>query len=381
VAEALEDLSASTPEARSPAALAIGGQAPTSVPSGGGLAVTYRYATGVEGSLEAQQAAQRALLLAEDPRTEVLQVWDFVIATLGGPHQQGRWPEAAVLEGFGALNRTGTAVGVADGSWGVTAGTPLVVGAPDAILTFWAAGLDVPGRGCDPGGRSGGLVVATDKPAEVKGMLRMASPAQGCAMVGGPVSAHGLSLEWLAGFTGRPIDELLELAATVAPGAGGLVFLPYLEGERTPRWRRGLRGEFVGLSSDAGPAELARAVLEGTAYGLRHIATELAVAGLRIDAVTCTGSPSRSRLWCEIKAAVLGAPFEVPDVTELSAYGAALAAGAGAGWWPPPGKGGPGSWPKPTMARIEPRSEPAYDEGFERFLAFGADADRLLDAS
>src|SRR3546814_12400189 len=109
-----------------------------------------------------------------------------------------------------------------------------------------------------------------------------------------------------------------------------------LEGERAPRWNRALRAEVTGLSSEHGPAELARAVLEGTAYGLAHIAEELRGEGVAIDVVACGGSPARSRLWCEIKAAVLGVPVEMPEEPDLAAYGACLAAGAGAGWRPGP---------------------------------------------
>jgi xylulokinase len=147
--------------------------------------------------------------------------------------------------------------------------------------------------------------------------------------------------------------------------------LPYLEGERAPRWNRDLRAELVGLTSEHGPAEVARAVLEGTAYGLAHIAADLRSAGVAIDVVVCGGSPARSRLWCEIKAAVLGVPVEVPDEPDLAAYGAALAAGAGAGWWPAPGVGGSGSWPRPTTRTIDPVPEPAYTAGFARFVALG----------
>src|SRR3546814_987255 len=103
-------------------------------------------------------------------------------------------------------------------------------------------------------------------------------------------------LGWLGDLCGRDPAELVGLAAGVAPGAGGVLVLPYLEGERAPRWNRALRAEVTGLSSEHGPAELARAVLEGTAYGLAHIAEELRGEGVAIDVVACGGSPARSRL-------------------------------------------------------------------------------------
>jgi xylulokinase len=377
VEAALQHLFVRYPAAASPAAIAVGGQSPTAVPADG-LAVTYSYAEEVDGGIVAQQVAQCRLLESERPGGEVSQLWDWMLASLGAPRVQGRWPGDTGLAGLGESTTTGTVVGVADGSWGVPRGTPLVAGAPDALLTFWAAGLDEVRRACDPGGRTGGLVVAVRDADVAPGLMRMAGPARGCSMIGGPVSAHGASLDWLAGVTGRSRSALLELAAGARAGARGVMFLPYLEGERAPRWQRRLTGEFHGLRADTGLAELARAVLEGAAYGLAHIARTLRAEGAEIDVVTCTGGPSRSRLWCEIKAAVLGVPFDVPDFSELSAYGAALAAGAGAGWWPEPGSGGRGSWPRPRMTRIDSVPEHAYREGFERFLSLGDAAQQRL---
>src|SRR5690606_5920871 len=166
--------------------------------------------------------------------------------------------------------------------------------------------------------------------------------------------------------TGRPIPGLLRLAEEVPEGADGLLILPYLEGERAPRWNRELRGEIVGLSSAHGPGHLARAALEAAAYGLRHIADSLPPVPL--DVLVCAGSPARSGLWCQIKADVLEVPVEVPAETDLAAYGAALAAGVGAGWWPAPGAAESGAWPRPAATRIHPRPRPVYREGYRRFL-------------
>jgi sugar (pentulose or hexulose) kinase len=378
IGTALTQLAAETPTASSPVALAVGGQSPTAVPAAGGLAVTYSYSGGVDGGLAAQQQAQLALLDHEQPGGAVSQLWDWVLGSLGAPHMQARWPGDPPIERYGEHVTTGTVIGVADGGWGVASGTRLVAGAPDALLTFWAAGLDELRRGCDPGGRTGGLVVSIPSANVPAGLMRMAGPALGSSMIGGPVSAHGAALDWLATVTGQSRTALLELAAEVPPGSRGVTFLPYLEGERAPRWQRRMTGEFHGLRSDTGPADLARAVLEGAAYGLAHIGRTLRTAGAAIDVVTCTGGPSKSPLWCEIKAAVLGTPFDVPSFRELSAYGAALAAGAGAGWWPQPGAAAAGSWPRLEMTRVDPVPQAGYDEGFERFVALGDAAEQRL---
>jgi sugar (pentulose or hexulose) kinase len=379
VEEVLGELHGSCPRSQTPAALAVGGQSPTTVSLAGDDALTYRYRAGVDGGPVAQHKAQRALLAAEHPGTAVAQLWDWILHLLGAPLVQGRWPGDVSVEGFGDRVDTGEVVGKANGSCGVAVGTPLVPGAPDAILTFWAAGLDEPGRGCDPGGRTGGLVVTSSVSPSAIGLMNMASPSKGNVMVGGPVSAHGASLDWLASVTGRSVEVLLALAAEVPAGSRGLMFLPYLDGERVPRWRRELSGELYGLRTDTTVGELARSVLEGAAYGLGHVATVLRGAGVPIEAVTCTGTPSSSRLWCGIKASILGVPVDVPAFAELSAYGAALAAGAGAKWWPRPATAGPGSWPRPAMDRVEPAAEPEYERGMRRFIALGDDAERRLD--
>lgn len=372
LADALAALAAAMPAAARPVALALGSQSPTTVPVRGD-AVTCRHPAGVTGTPVEQHHAQRDLLRDEHgPDVQVGQLWDWLNGELGGrPDMQSRWPGDPPLDGYGPVVATGHLVGEADGAWGVPAGTPLAGGAQDAYLACWAAGIDVPGRALDPGGRTGGLAVAVDAGRRPVGMYAMPSAVPGIDIVGGPVAAHGLMFEWLARTLGRSEADLLALAATVPPGARGVLVLPYLEGERAPRWRSELRAEVVGLGSDHGPAELTRAVLEGTAYGLAHIAADLANAGVSIEVTMCGGSPARSELWCQVKADVLGVPVEMPAETDLAAYGAALAAGAVAGWWPAPGVGAAGSWPRVPARTIDPHPDPAYDEGYARFVELG----------
>lgn len=355
-----------------PVALAIGSQSPTTVPFDDRLALTVRHPAGITGSPVEQHHAQRDVLFEQAGEAiPVSQLWDWLLTRLGAPHGQSRWPGDDALDGYGARFDTGAVVGEADGSWGVPAGTPLVGGAQDAYLAFWAGGTDEPGRGVDPGGRTGGLAVAIPSGSRPEGMYALAGAAKGVDLVGGPVAAHGLMLDWLAGLCGRTPEELVELAASVEAGAEGVLVLPYLEGERAPRWNRELRAEIVGLGSEHGVGHLARAVLEGTSYGLAHVAEDLRAAGVPMEVVVCGGSPARSLLWCQIKASVLGVPVEVPEEPDLAAYGAALAAGAGAGWWPRPGEGAAGSWPRPLTTTVEPVAEPAYRSGYERFIALG----------
>jgi sugar (pentulose or hexulose) kinase len=386
-AEAVAALVARVPAAARPAAIAFGGQSPTTVATAGetpgeGTALTCRHPAGATGSPVDQHHAQRDLLRETGAGAVVWQLYDWVMARLGAERHQSRWAGDPLLDGYGPAAATGSVVGAASGAYGIPAGTPLVAGAQDAYLAFWAGGLDRAGRAMDPGGRTGGLAVAVPAGSPAADHYALPSAVPGLDIVGGPVAAHGLMLEWLSVLTGREVPELLALAAGVPPGAGGITVTPYLEGERAPRWNRELRSEIHGLSSATGPGELARAALEGAAYGLAHIALELAARGAPVETLVCAGSPARSRLWCSVKAAVLGVPVEVPEPVDVAAYGAALAAGAGAGWWPAPGAGRGGDWPRPPMTVIEPEPDPVYEEGLRYFLALGdAEVARLAAAA
>ena len=127
-------------------------------------------------------------------------------------------------------------------------------------------------------------------------------------------------------------DELLAPAADVAAGSEGLLFLPYLTGERTPHPDPFARGAFVGLTVRHGLAHMTRAVLEGVAFGLRDSFSLMQGAGLGvIRPVRVSGGGARSPLWRQILADVLGSELATVNSTEGAAYGAALLAGVGAG--------------------------------------------------
>ena len=149
------------------------------------------------------------------------------------------------------------------------------------------------------------------------------------------MTATGKAIDWLAssvlGGSATP-DALIAEAASVAPGADGLVFLPYLAGERSPIWDPGARGAFVGLSLAHGRAHLARAVLEAAALALRHVAAPILAAGLRIDELVVTGGTARDDTWNRIKADVLGLTVAVPAARETAVLGAAIIGATAVGW-------------------------------------------------
>jgi xylulokinase len=132
--------------------------------------------------------------------------------------------------------------------------------------------------------------------------------------------------------TGRDAYDLLtEAAASVPPGCEGLIFLPYLMGERHPHPDPNARGVFFGLTLRHEKAHLTRAVLEGVTYGLRDLLDLIHALGVSIEQVRASGGGAQSRLWRQILADVFDTEIAVVNVTEGAAYGAALLAGVGAG--------------------------------------------------
>jgi xylulokinase len=144
------------------------------------------------------------------------------------------------------------------------------------------------------------------------------------------LSAAG-SLRWLRDTLDTPYEVLLAEAERWPPGTEGLLFAPYLSGERTPYPDPDARGAFTGLELRHDRGALARAVLEGVAYGLRDSLELLRELGVRPEVGRVSGGGARSELWLRIVASVLGLPLERTAVEEGSAYGAAMLAGVKAG--------------------------------------------------
>jgi xylulokinase len=146
------------------------------------------------------------------------------------------------------------------------------------------------------------------------------------------LSAAG-SLQWLHDIVAPDLafDDLVDEAERWQPGVDGLLFLPYLQGERTPHADPDARGAFAGLQLRHDRGALVRAVLEGVAFGLRDSLDLLQALGVEVTRARVSGGGARSRLWLEICAAVLGLPLERTVVEEGSAFGAALLGGVAGG--------------------------------------------------
>jgi xylulokinase len=210
---------------------------------------------------------------------------------------------------------------------------PTAPGAGDQAAAALGVGVDRPGPLSVVLGTSGVVFAAlpgfaADEQARVHAFCH-AAPGGWHAM-GVMLSAAG-SLRWLRDVVGGSYTELVAEAEQWPPGAEGLTFLPYLQGERTPHADPNARGAFVGLTLRHDRGALVRAVLEGVAYGLRDSLELLRGLGVEADVGRASGGGARSDLWLRIVASVFDLPLERPVVEEGSAYGAALLAGVAAG--------------------------------------------------
>jgi xylulokinase len=252
-------------------------------------------------------------------------------------------------------------------------GIPVAAGAGDQAAGAVGVGVVGPGPLSVVLGTSGVVFAGLDRFAadpEARVHAFCHAVPGGWHAMGVMLSAAG-SLRWSRDVfaRGEPYDTLAAAAERWGPGAEGLVFLPYLAGERTPHADPGARGAFVGLSLRHDRGALVRAVLEGVAYGLRDSLELLRALGVQPQVGRVSGGGARSDLWVRIVASVLGIPLERTAVEEGAAYGAALLGGVAGGVFADVHQA------VATCVRagepVEPDSEweKIYDAGYERFRA------------
>lgn len=224
---------------------------------------------------------------------------------------------------------------------GLRPGIPVVGGAGDQAANGVGTGAVEPGTVAVSLGTSGVVFAATDRPV-VDPDARLHSFCHAVPglwhQMGVMLSAAG-SLRWFrdAMAPGVSFADLSLEAGNVGPGSDGLLFLPYLTGERTPHPDPEARGAFVGLTVRHTRAHLARAVMEGVAFGLRD-SLEIIREGSEIREIRVAGGGAASPVWLQILADVFGAEVRTVDVPESAAYGVALLAAVGVGAYPTVGE-------------------------------------------
>lgn len=232
---------------------------------------------------------------------------------------------------------TGAITQQAAAATGLAAGTPVIAGGGDQSANAVGTGAVSEGIFALSLGTSGVVFVATDEPRfQPQGRLHAFPHAvpDRWHLMGVMLSAAG-SFRWFRDSfaADKTYDDLTEAAGSINPGAEGLVFLPYLTGERTPHPDPLARGGFIGLSLRHGLDHLTRAVLEGVAFGLRDgLDLMIASGATRPEQIRASGGGIRSSLWRQILADVLGAEIATVTTPEGAAFGSAMLAAVAAGW-------------------------------------------------
>jgi xylulokinase len=215
---------------------------------------------------------------------------------------------------------------------GLPEGTPVGIGAGDSPAEAFGVGIVEPGQSIVKLGTAAIVSLVTPSPLPDLKTLTYPYILNNRGFTIAATNSGTATFRWYRErfFPGMSFNELAALAAQVPPGSEGLVFHPYLMGERTPYWDPALRGDFIGIGTHHTASHFARAIMEGVAFSLRECSETVESLGVSTTVRKLLGGGSRSILWGQILADVLGQPLVKPDF-EDAAFGAALLAGISAG--------------------------------------------------
>lgn len=216
---------------------------------------------------------------------------------------------------------------------GLREGTKVVAGGLDAACGTLGAGVYRAGQTQEQGGQAGGMSICTDRALAHKQLILSPHVVPGLWLLQGGTVGGGGTLKWFRQEFGTDMsfDQLTKEAEMVPAGSDGVVFLPYMSGERSPIWDPDAKGVFYGLSFDKTRGHMIRAILEGVAYSLEHNMRVAATTGVEVDSLNAMGGASNSVLWTQIKADVTGKTIHVPASDTATTLGAAILAGVGTG--------------------------------------------------
>jgi xylulokinase len=328
-----------------------------------------RHATGIT-AVDPSNASSLALL---DPRTkswsrEVLEAVEI---------DPGMLPELGdATEAVGAVTAA-----FADAS-GLAADTVVAIGCGDEMAATLGAGVFEPGEVCDVVGTAEPVCAASAEPREDPTMLVECHPHADpdAWLLENPGFVSGGNLRWWRDQfapeerrneergLGDAYDQLSEEASQIPPGSDGVVFLPAMQGAMAPEWNGAARGVFFGLTLAHTRDHMTRAILEGSAFGLRDILEAMKAAGLGVRRLTIVGGGAKGPLWRQIKADVTGLPVRVPESVETTATGAAILAAVGSGVHPNVADAVTEFVAfRPEEHEPDPKARDAYDEAYARY--------------
>lgn len=227
---------------------------------------------------------------------------------------------------------------------GIREGTPVVIGGGDTACASLAVGVTKAGDVCESVGTTNVLTICVDRPKFDHSFINRCHVVDGTWIYQGAMSHTGSSYQWFKEEFCKDLEheseqtrqdaftKMNEEAGQAKPGCRGLVFLPYMLGERSPVWDPYARGVFFGISLQSTRSEFNRAIMEGCGYGLRQL-KEIAerVTGNAITGFVSVGGGAKSEIWSQMKADIMGVGIKVLDLNDMAPIGAALLAGVGSG--------------------------------------------------
>ncbi len=229
---------------------------------------------------------------------------------------------------------------------GLRPGTPVMVGTVDGAAAAVEAGVAEAGVAAEMTGTSTVLLMPNTSGITESAFIAMPHALPNLHLLLGAMVSSGASLRWYREQFGnaersdaqQTDDDIYELmtqqAARIPNGSNGLIFLPYMMGERSPIWHTQARGVLFGLTLSTSRGAIIRAILEGTAFALRHNIEVARKAGVQVTEIRSVGGGTRNRLWNQIKADILGLPILLPEASVGAPFGDAVLAGLGLGLYP-----------------------------------------------
>ena len=226
---------------------------------------------------------------------------------------------------------------------GLLEGTPVVAGGLDACCGTLGAGVHKPGQTQEQGGQAGGMSICMDQYHADPRLILGYHVVPGRWLLQGGTTGGGGAMRWFEQEFGgeerllaeqlgmSSLDQMNRAAKEIPAGSEGLVFLPYMSGERTPIWDPDAKGVFYGMDFTKKKGHFIRALMEGVAYALRHNLEVAGSAGAKVEVLKAMGGSANSLLWTQIKADITGKKIEVPSSDTATTWGACLLAGKGVG--------------------------------------------------
>ena len=251
---------------------------------------------------------------------------------------------------------------------GLKEGTPVVAGGLDAACGTLGTGVYTAGQTQEQGGQAGGMSICLDEIKADPRLIFGAHVVKDLWLLQGGTTGGGGVLNWFRTQLGGSFSELDAMAESVSAGSEGVVFLPYMAGERSPIWDENAKGVFYGLDFSKTKGHLARAAMEGVCFSLRHNLEIAAKAGAKADVLYSTGGAANSAFWTQLKSDITGRHVKVASADTTTTLGAAMLAGVGTGVY--------GSFEEAVERCVEVRREympntrndTAYNDSYSLYL-------------